>query len=83
MKVYNIAISIDNKISDIISYKSWKRDLKKEMLLIVKFMNIQVCNIKTVEKINQCTLTIVSEKDTIYNVSWKSVTLWDESELED
>lgn len=82
MKTYNIAILVDNRVTDIISYKSKRRDLEKEMSLVTKFVDMQVCNVKSIEKINARKLTVISKQDIIYNISWKSVALWDESELE-
>ena len=83
MKTYSIAITIDNRVTDVISYKTERRDLEKELELVIKFMKYQVCNIKSVEKINYRKITVISEKDTTYMVTWNNVTLWDESELKD
>lgn len=83
MKTYSIAILIDNRVTDVISYKAERRNLEKEMSLVTKFANMQVCNVKSVEKVNSHKLTIVSKQDITYNISWKSVTTWDETELED
>lgn len=81
MKTFSIAISLENEIN-IISYQSEKKDFKREMILVIRFVNMQICNIKSVEKIHNHKLKIVSDKDTIYDVSWKTAILWDESELD-
>ena len=82
MKTFSIAISLENEIN-IISYTSEKRNFKKEMMLVIRFVNMQICDIKSVEKIHNRKLKIVSDKDTVYDVFWKAAILWDESELED
>lgn len=81
MKTFSIAISLENEIN-IISYQSEKKDFKREMILVIRFVNMQICNIKSVEKIHNHKLKIVSDKNTIYDVSWKTAILWDESELD-
>lgn len=83
MKTYSIVIRIDDKITDVINYKAARRTPEKELELVVKFMNYQVCNIKSIERISNHKIIITSEKDTTYMVAWTNVTLWDESELED
>lgn len=83
MKTYNIAVLIENKVTDVISYQSERRDLEKEKTLVIKFMKSQVCTIKSIEQISAHRLTIVSDKIMFYHVTWKTITIWDESELED
>lgn len=83
MKTYSIAVIIDNRVTDVISYKAERRNLEKEMLLVTKFAETQVCNVKSVEKVSYHKLAVTSKKDIIYNISWRSVALWDESELGD
>lgn len=83
MKSYSIVIRIDNRITDVINYKAERRTSEKELALAVKFMNHQVCNIKSVERISNHKIIITSTKDTTYMVAWTNVTTWDESELED
>jgi hypothetical protein len=81
MKTYSIAITIDNRVTDVISYKAEKRTPEKELELVVKFMNYQVCDVKSVEKINYRKIAVISKKDTTYMVMWANVTLWNESEF--
>lgn len=83
MKTYSIAVLIDDRVTDVISYKAERRNLEKEMSLVTKFADMQICNVKSVEKVSYHKLTVVSKHDTIYNVSWRPIALWDESELED
>lgn len=83
MKTYSILISIDNKAKDVINYYSEERSSEKEYNLVIKFINCMVCNIKSIKEINNYKIIITSEKNTIYNVTWKGVSLWNESELED
>lgn len=79
----SILILIEGHPTDVLSYNAIKHDTDKEKQLVIKFIEQQVCNIKKVEIINSHKLVITSKKDIIYNVSWKKITLWDESELED
>jgi 2,3-bisphosphoglycerate-independent phosphoglycerate mutase len=83
MKTYSIAITIDNRVTDVISYKAERRNPEKELELVAKFMNYQVCDVKSVEIINYRKIAVISKKDTTYMVTWDNVTLWDESELKD
>ena len=79
----SILILIEDRPTDVISYNATKHDIDRERQLVIKFMEQQVCNIQEVETTNPYRLVITSKKGTIYNVSWKKITLWDESELED
>ena len=81
MKTRSIVIRIDDRITDIITYHSEKRNLKKELELIIKLINSQVCNIKIVEVISNHRVIITSEKGATYNIVWTHVISWDESEL--
>lgn len=79
----SILILIEDRPTDVISYNTTKHDIDRERQLVIKFMGQQVCNIQEVETTSPHRLVITSKKGTIYNVSWKKITLWDESELED
>lgn len=83
MKTFSIAITIDDRVTDVISYQAEKRTPEKELEVVVKFVNFLVCNVKSVEKINNHKITVISEKNTTYIVTWNKVILWNEDELED
>lgn len=83
MKTHNILISINNKAIDVITYFSEKKSPERELQLVVKLINQELCNIKSIEKINDHKIIITSEKETTYTVVWTNVILWNESELED
>lgn len=83
MKTYSIVIRIDDRITDVINYKAERRTPEKELELTVKFMNHQVCDIKSVERISNHKIIVTSKKDVTYTAAWTKVTAWDESELED
>lgn len=79
----SILILLEDHPSDVISYNDTKRNINKELQLVIKFVEKQVCDIKKVEMINSHKLVITSKKDTIFNISWRHTTVWDESELKD
>jgi hypothetical protein len=83
MKTHNILVSINNKAIDVITYLSEKKSPERELQLVVKLINQELCNVKSIEKINNHKIIITSEKETTYTVVWTNVILWNESELED
>lgn len=75
MRTFNIAVTIDGRVTDVIQYKAERRTPERESELVTKLIDCQVCDIKAIEVINTRKIIITSKKGTDYTVTWASVTM--------
>lgn len=76
-----IIISIDGKPVDVIEYIDGKKNSPKACALVLKWVEQEICTIKTWEKISPKHIKVTSTKGSTYDIKFTNVGFMNESDL--